>query len=197
MPVILSRKGGSGGGGGAPSGPAGGDLAGTYPNPTISAGASADGLVLTSDGAGGTDFERPPGFELDYVQITAPVSVTGTTAATATTCITGSAVVYDGATRVCVEVYSPAIDTATSSLATVFVLLYDGAAQVGILGGSGRGDGTRIDTAPHFSRRYLTPTAASHTYSVRCYRGIANGTFNAGTGGDDIYLPAYLRITKA
>ena len=137
-----------------------------------------------------------PGFELDYAQITSSVSVTGTSAATATTCITGNAVTYDGSTRICIEVYCPAVQTGTSSGSIIEVLIYDGSSQVGIVGEVARGTGSS-DNCTLCARIYLTPSAAAHTYSVRAYRGTANGTFQAGAGGNDTYMPAYLRITKA
>lgn len=51
-PVILS--GGSSGGGGAPSGPAGGVLGGTYPNPTFGTFSSATLAAALTDETGGT-----------------------------------------------------------------------------------------------------------------------------------------------
>lgn len=132
----------------------------------------------------------PGVLELDYVERTTNLTVTATTPAGANTFITGNAVVYDGSTRICVEVFAPAVG------ATQFcdLQLWDGATDLGAIGEvAGTSDSGTI-----LGRRFLTPSAASHTYTIKAYRGATGATVYAGSGGTSgEYLPAYLRITTA
>jgi hypothetical protein len=168
--------------------------------------AKADGLLyskddagaetLVSGGAGGGSADLA-GKELDYVAITSAVSVTATSEATADTAITGSSVAYDGSTIIEIEVFSPFITPdATNAGRSLSIVLYDGASSIGTLSYIENQVNGRTFYLPFFAARRLTPSNASHTYSIRAHVSAGTGTFGAGVGGSGANMPAFLRITR-
>lgn len=140
-----------------------------------------------------------PGTELDYVQKTTNTSVTATAEASADTVVTGAAVAYDGSTPVIIEFFTggliPPSDSVNRALS---VFLYDGSSSIGYLTYvQNQGvSGGETDYIPLLARRRITPSAATHTYSIRATVSGNTGSVVAGAGGVGTNPPCYMRITK-
>jgi hypothetical protein len=176
---------------------AAGDLAvGTGPNTAAKLTKGAAGTVPTA-GASTLAYAFPPGYELDYVEKTSDTSLTATAEATADTVVTGSSVAYDGSTPVIIEFFAPRIAPHATGSHYVWVTLYDGSSSIGQWG-LFQNPAASADGKPCLLSRRLTPSAASHTYSVRAYcgPGSTSGTVYAGVGGSGAAMPAYIRITR-
>lgn len=156
---------------------------------------TANGQIFQGTGVGTGVLTLNTGYQFDYVEVTASLVITATTIGTAQTFLQGNAVTYDGATRICIEVYWPWTDI-VGNAQVIYTDLFDGATRLGE--GSVQKSSTIEEfLGPCHYRRYLTPTAGSHTYALKSYCTANNGSgLSAGLGGAD-YLPAYIRITKA
>lgn len=145
------------------------------------------GVPASSRGSSG-------GFSLlNYTEFTSPVTVSGTTPGTANTLVTASAAVtVAAATLICVEFYAPNLSPASTT--AIWCDLFQDATELGLIGSNGAGSASTFSTV--FARRYLTPGAGSFTYAVKAYRGTANGTVNAGSGGAAAWPPGYIRVTS-
>lgn len=136
--------------------------------------------------------------ELSYVPITSSVPISATTEATADTVVSASALIFDGSTRICIEFFSPFIHPGATAGSQINVFVYDGASSIGQIWVAVK-DHTATSQRGEsgcFCRVFLTPTAASHTYSIRASRGVSNGTVSAGAGVVTDFMPAYIRITR-
>jgi hypothetical protein len=86
--------------------------------------------------------------------------------------------------------------------AWINAVLFDNGSSIGILGGTenavrSTGSTTGSIHAPVHQERRLTPSAAAHVYSIRCFVSGGTATINAGTGVAGSDMPAYIRILAA
>lgn len=134
--------------------------------------------------------------ELQYTEITSPVSVSSTSEASPTACITGAALVV-AAVPTLIEVMVPLFASSTSGVG--FLTIWEDSTEKGRItsatsefyntGGSNYCMGL-------FGFRY-TPTAGSKVYKLQGHVSAgAASTLTAGAGGTNAYVPAYLRILQ-
>lgn len=154
--------------------------------------AVAAGQVITSAGTSTAPaYAFPPGYEFDYVEKTTDTSITATTEGTANTIVTANAVSYDGSTKIVIHFFCGRVEPPSGGY--LWLVLYDGAGSIGqwdlSQSGSTGGRGQKAEYR-------LTPSNASHTYSVRAFVNAATGTAYAGAGGSGVGMPAFIRQTK-
>ena len=159
-------------------------------------------LIYQSDGSSWTTWATlgtvggGGGSELDYVQFTSPVAPTATSEATADVVVTGSSVAYDGSTIVVVEFFSPWARPQASAGADLSFWLYDGSSSIGRMGLTRCNvNGTNWWNPIHLSRR-ITPSNASHTYSIRASVSTGTASIQAGAGGSGAEMPGFIRISE-
>lgn len=141
----------------------------------------------------------PTGAELDYVEITASVNITASTVAGANTLITGNAVAFGGVASVIAEYFTPMVQLDPTTTFRLYIALFEDGTQIGVL--SEMANTVNLSMSwPQRTELRFTPTAGSHTYSVRGYHNAAGHTsvFGAGTGGvgSGVRMPAFLRLTQ-
>lgn len=107
--------------------------------------------------------------------------------------VSAGAVTFDGLTPVLIEGFVAALSTGAVAGATLSLVLYDAAANLGLMG-MVQTPAAAVARAPCYGARRLTPSAGSHTYILKATAG-ANAAGNVLTGAG--YLPGFIRITRA
>lgn len=149
---------------------------------------------LTVQG-GAMVWANPATGELDYKEITADVSVTATTEATAVTVVTSNPIACDGS-PVVVEFWAASAYPLNAANANIAFWLFQDGASIGRIGFV-QTPAAGFTLLPVSLRRRFTPTVASHTFSIRASASASPGNVSAGLGGPGGVTPAFLRVTRA
>ena len=133
--------------------------------------------------------------EIAYAEITSPVTVSATTAASANDVVSSGAVSYVAA-RIKIEFFAPYITVAGSAGSFTVISLWDDTTDLGLINTVGHGNGTQAMQLGVYIAVYLTPSAGSHTYQIKSWRVTANGSIETGTNNITTDMPAYIRISR-
>lgn len=157
------------------------------PNGTVTDNGDGSATYTPTGGGGGGS-----GAELDYVQRTSDPTGTSITATegSPTTVLTSNSITVDGSTPIIVEFYASVFEASTS--AALIANLWEGTTT-----DLGRLINIQATVTAHARRRF-TPSAGSHTYTIRLWRsGSATARIYSDVGGAGKYMPAFMRISEA
>lgn len=157
----------------------------------------ASGKMLGSDGTDAL-WSYPPGRQIVAATRTSNLTVSNTSEAAADTIMTCSATAFDGTLGCYIDFFcSGARPDATAASRTLNIWLFDdtggGAAGIGKIAQLAT-PAAAASTKPIFARFYLTPSNATHTFSVRASVSAGSGLIIAGAGGAGTDAPAFLRV---
>jgi len=160
-------------------------------------------VVITSPATGdalvwdGSEWVNSPfsNGELDYVEFTSNQACTATTEAGANTVVSANSVSFDGATTVLIEFFC-ATWSQSSTTQDGILALYDGSGSIGQIW-QGNTPRANAGASGIYVVRRLTPSNASHTYSIRGYVSAASTfTLYGASGGSGARMPGFIRITQ-
>lgn len=156
-----------------------------------------DGRLYGKDSAGAV-VALGSGALLNAVSITSDVTVTGTSEAGGTTVITSGSVTVDGSTTVEIEFFTPDIQFLPNSLGNQMILdLYEDSTILGRINAF-KPSAAASTQAAAFHKLRRTPSAGSHTYTVKGWKSNASDTaiVKAGAGGTGAFVAAYIKIAR-
>lgn len=173
-------------------------LVGTEPTLDLIDGAGFT-FTVVDDGPNTRIQVTPAGYSgrvLGYAEITANVTISAASEATADVIVTAPAVTFNGTTAAMVEFYGGDCRTFADAAADVEFFLYMDGATLGRLGVL-QSAGTAGVISPVALSRRVVPAAGAHTFSMRADQSGGNGIIRAGVGGAGNNLPVFIRVVQA
>lgn len=147
--------------------------------------------VISGSGSGGGGVTV-----VAYVEITSNVSVVSVSEAAPTAVVSAGAQSFDGVSLYTLEFYCEGVLAPATAQRGCIISLWDASTNLGRWGAF-QTPAAASGLSTVFARRYLTPSAGSHTYQAQAWcTPDGSGTIFAGSGGSGTSVPAYIRVTK-